>query len=110
MGFVQTRGIEELDRLEGIKGGKIPALDIQYLTNFSKSHNVISLALPNQPTDFSMPKRFFVSKQTKLVFIKDGRMLPFAAVDVDNQNFIAFQLKKQKLYVYAYFAEDYDTI
>lgn len=27
MGFVQTRGIEELDRLEGIKGGKIPALD-----------------------------------------------------------------------------------
>lgn len=108
MGFVQTRGIEELERLEGIHGGKIPLSDIQYLTKFAQTNGFLALVVPNSPVDFSKPKRFFVMQQTKLVFLKNGKVMPYCAIDVDNQNFIAFQRKKQKLYVYGYFAEDYD--
>lgn len=108
MGFVQTRGIEDLKRLEGIHGGKIPDSDTQYLTKFAQTNGVLSFVAPSRPVDFSKPKRFFVTQQTKLVFLKDGKVVPYCAVEVDNQNFIAYQRKNQKLYVYGYFAEDYD--
>lgn len=108
MGFVQTRGIEELKRLEGIHGGKISETDIQYLTKFAQTNGVLSFVTSSHPVDFSKPKSFFVTQQTKLVFLKNGKVVPYCAVDVDNQDFIAYQRKNQKLYVYGYFAEDYD--
>jgi hypothetical protein len=108
MGFTQTRNIEDLNRFESIRGEKIPPEDIAYIAKFAKANSVISVEFPTCPADFSMPMYFFRNNELKLVFIKNGKEARFCNLTVDSQSFVAFKVKKQKMYVYGYFPHEFD--
>lgn len=103
-----TENIVDLRRAESIRGIPIDTLDIQFLENYCQKHNILKLEC-GCCHELSKPKSFFLNNQSKFTFLKNGKEKSFWEVDVDNQEFIAFQVSPKKvLSVYGYFHYECD--
>lgn len=103
-----TENIADLRRAESIRGIPIGLSDIQFLEDYCRKNNILKVEC-GCCHELSKPKTFFINKQSEFTFLKDGKEKSFWEVDVDSQEFIAFQVSSKKvLYVYGYFRYECD--
>lgn len=108
MGKREVRNWEKLYRVESIVGKPIPTADIDFLIKTASSLNIISIEVGSADS-LSKPKRFFVNNNTKFVYVRDGKQIPYTEIEKDfNKYFIAYQLHKQKMFVTGYFPGETD--
>lgn len=102
-----TENILDLRRAESIRGIPISNSDINFLENYCKEKQILKVQC-GCCHELSKPKSFFINKP-EFTFLKDGKEKQFWEVDVDNQEFIAFQISSKKvLSVYGYFRYECD--
>lgn len=103
-----TRNAESIATIESIKMKRIPESDLEFLIRETGLKKVLAVEIPAGPADFSKPKYFFISNRTKFIYLRNGKIIPSDDIGGDDQYFIAFQIRKQKMYLYGYFPGETD--
>lgn len=106
MGRRLVRNLEDLSFVESIKGVPISEQDRLFLEKTAAHLNVHTLQIGSADT-FSMPKNFFVINNTKFVFVRNGKIIPYTDINLQNY-FLAYQVKKQVMSVYGYYKGERD--
>lgn len=99
------RDIANIKSARSIKGCPLSAFNVEALEQIAKQHRLLSVEI-GSASSFSKPKAFFREKQAKFQFIQEGKITPFDALS-GNQPFVGFQIRKQRLVIFAYFPGEY---
>ncbi len=103
------RNIDNLRKVESIKGKTISSTNIAFLIHFAKSHQISSIEVPLAPHQFSKPKRFFINHQkNKFCYLVNGKLVPFDDIDSKGKDFLAFKVRNHTLFLYGYFQGEQD--
>lgn len=103
-----TRNVGALASIESIKMKRIPEADLEFLIRETGYKKILAVEIPKGPADFSRPMWFFVQNRTKFIYLRNGKLLPSDAIEADDEYFIAFKIKKQKMFIYGYFPGETD--
>ena len=103
-----ARNVGAIASIESIDMKKIPEADLEFLIRETSYKKVLAVEIPKGPADFSRPMWFFVQNRTKFIYLRRGKLLPPDAIATDDEYFIAFKIKKQKMFSYGYFPGETD--
>ncbi len=106
--LVSARNVDSIATIESLNMKRIPECDLDFLIRETELKKVLSVEIPAGPSDFSKPKHFFINNRTKFVYLRNGKIIPSDYIGGDDEYFVAFQIRKQKMYLYGYFPGETD--